>query len=182
MTAAETRTSLNVDEVVDQHPLLITRQIAFWLNDIWHGVFPRLASEPEGSIDWRPCVLVAFLPVALDICLRMVSTGSSWRATAWMSIAATLLTVLLVSAPWGWDSVKDLAGRIDAMLDVDTDQSEASADAQADRDEYVATVAERLPLRRSHYVVCRSDRSGRSSRPTSHPSNFPVSLSGRRTT
>lgn len=155
MTAVGTRTSLNVEEVVDPHPLLITRQIAFWLNDIWHGVFPRLASEPKGSVDWRPCVLVAFLPVGLDICLRTVSTGSSWRATAWMGIAATLLTVLLISAPWGWDSVKDLAGQIDAMLDVDTDQSEAAAaEAHADRDEYVATVAERLPLRRSHYVVC----------------------------
>ena len=134
---------------------MVTRQFAFWLSERWRAMFPRLRAAAEGSADWRPCVFVAFLPVGLDLCLRAAGEGSSWRALAWMAIAATLLTVLLISAPWGWESVTELAPRIDAMLDIQPDNSDpATGEAKAQRDGYLTSVAERLPLRRSHYAVC----------------------------
>jgi hypothetical protein len=154
-TDVRTMGTLSVERLTAREPLMVSRQLAFWLNDLWRAVFPRLRPAPEGSVDWRPCAFVAFLPVALDLCLRAVGEGSSWRALAWMTMAATLLTVLLISAPWGWNSVTDLASQIDGMLDVQPDASDpAGADAQAERDAYLTSVAERLPLHRSHYVVC----------------------------
>jgi len=147
--------ALSVERLTDQKPRMVTRQLAFWLNDLWRDMFPRLRPAAEGSVDWRPCVCVAFLPVGLDLCLRVVGEASSWRALAWMGIAATLLTVLFISAPWGWNSVTDLAPRIDTMLDVQTDNRQlATAKAQSERDRYLISVAERLPLPRSHYLVC----------------------------
>jgi hypothetical protein len=155
VTDVGTMRTLSLERLTDQKPLMVTRQLAFWLNSLWRAMFPRLRPAAEGSVDWRPCVFVAFLPVGLDLCLRVVGIGSSWRALAWMGIAATLLTVLLISAPWGWNSVTDLAPRVDAMLDVQPDHSHlATAGAQTERDGYLTSVAERLPLRRSHYVVC----------------------------
>ncbi len=134
---------------------MLTRRFAFWLNDFWRALFPRLRPAPVGSVDWRPCVFVAFLPLGLDLCLRAVGEGSTWRALAWMGIAATLLSVLLSSAPWGWHSVRDLAPRIDTMLAVAPVHSEsATAQAQTEQDAYLTSVAERLPLQRSHYAVC----------------------------
>jgi hypothetical protein len=155
VTDVGTMTTLSVERLTDQKPLMLTRQFAFWLNDRWRAMFPRLRPAPAGSVDWRPCVFLAFLPIGLDLCLRIVGEGSSWRALAWMVIAATLLTVLLSSAPWGWNSVRELAPRIDDMLDVHPDSSEpATGQARAERDGYLTSVAERLPLRRSHYVQC----------------------------
>jgi hypothetical protein len=155
MTAVGTVTMQSVEQVVNQEPLMLTRRVAFLLNDVWHSMLARLRSGPLGSVDWPPCVFVAFLPVGLDMCLRLVGAGSSWRAVAWMTFAAALLSVLLISAPWGWDEVSDLAAQIDAMLDVEQDESEpVPAGAHIGRAAYLATVANRLPLHRSHYAVC----------------------------
>jgi len=148
-------TTPGVERLTDRAPLMVTRQFAFWLNHRWRDMFPRLRPAAEGSIDWRPCVLVAFLPIGLDLCLRIVDAGSSWRALAWMVIAATLLTVLLICAPWGWNSVTELAPEIDAMLDAAPDNSESSTrEAEREREAYLTTVAERLPLGPSHYAMC----------------------------
>jgi hypothetical protein len=146
---------LSVQRLTAEKPRMVTREFAFWLSSVWRAMFPRLRPAPEGSVDWRPCALVAFLPVGLDLCLRGVGEGSSWRALAWMVIAATLLSLLLICAPWGWNSVTDLAPRIDAMLDVQAVRSEpTTAYVQTDRDRYLIGVRDRLPLGRSHYVAC----------------------------
>lgn len=148
-------TTPSLEWLTDRPPLMVTRQFAFWLNHRWRVMFPRLRPAAQGSVDWRPCMFVAFLPIGLDLCLRIVDAGSSWRALAWMAIAATLLTVLLICAPWGWNSVTELAPEIDAMLDAAPGQSEPSTgEADSERDAYLTTVAERLPLHSSHYAMC----------------------------
>jgi hypothetical protein len=89
-------------------------------------------------------VLCSLLPLAIDAILIPIHHASSWRAYVWMAIGAALTTAMLITSPWAWRRVCELADPIDRMLE----------GSGAPHEEYVETVRRRLGLGWSHYLLC----------------------------
>ena len=137
----------------EEEPLILTRNLALGITATWRRWGLRSGSDEQTELSYPPLLLLSFLPLAIDVCLRLVHQGSSWRGFAWMVIAATLLSLLLVTAPWAWQRIGQLAGPLDRMLEGRDSQAEANG-CSHDAVRYLGGVTDRLRLRRSHYFVC----------------------------
>lgn len=140
---------------LERKPLIVTRDFALLLSAGWRRLVEGRGSRYSTNLQWLPLIVVPFVPVVLDLCLRLVDAGSSWRGLAWMSMSALLTSALLVTAPWAWDRVKETAEPIELMFTgaTRTPQSE-HPELQAEYTQYVDEVARRLSLGNWHYVFC----------------------------
>jgi len=128
-------------EALRPEPGIITRRFALFLSDRWRRRFRGDGSGDARELAWFPLVLVASVPVGLDVCLRLVGEGSSLRALVWMVLGAMVLSLMLFSGPWAWEQIEQLAGPIDSMLDISV--------------AYVRAVSNRLRrLSRWNYALC----------------------------
>jgi hypothetical protein len=141
--------------VLEDEPMMLTRDLSRAIERGWERWVERAFARPAG-LPLIPIVCASFALLPLDLCLRLIDQGSSWRGVAWMSIFATLLSLLLWTAPWGWDRITKLAGPIDRMLDVEGDRPGPDG-SSIDASSYVRHLSERLPLRKSHYLLCLAD-------------------------
>ena len=119
-----------------EQPLIVTRELAAAASRLLTGIG---GSTPP---DWAPPVLVAAIPLLLDLILRPFGAGSAWRAFAWMVAGAVLNVALLGSSTWGWRRVQRLGKPIDRMLPCEK------------RAAYAASVAQKLHLGPGHYLLC----------------------------
>ena len=145
----------SLDGVFQQEPNFLTRDLSLAITRGWQRWVSR-APTRQYELPLIPIVCASFALLPFDLCLRLVDQGSSWRGVAWMLIFAMLLSLLLLTAPWGWDRVKNLAGPIDRMLDVEGDQLGPDG-ASLDASSYRRHVSERLRLGRSHDLLCLAD-------------------------
>lgn len=136
----------------DEKPLILTRNLALGITARWRRWAVRGGMDARVELSYTPLLLVSFMPLVLDLCLRLVHHGSSWRGLAWIVMAATLLSVLLMTAPWAWQRTTELAGPLDRMLG--GRDGSAAAGWSDDAVQYLGRVNERLPLGKSHYLVC----------------------------
>jgi hypothetical protein len=98
-------------------PRIFTRTAAFRLSAIWQWATPGRHARHPTRVEWRALVVVAFFPPGLDLLLRLVHGGSSWRGLAWMTIS--------VLSP-DTQRVMDLYDRI-ASVSTETEQARVIA-------------------------------------------------------
>lgn len=63
--------------------------------------------------------VAAFAPIPLDLALRLVDAGSSWRGLAWMVVAASFVSLLLLSPGWAAERLAEQRPPLLRMLGAD---------------------------------------------------------------
>lgn len=145
---------LSVAAILEDRQLSVTRDIAVGLDTAWRRWLPRLSSQTS-ELARLPVVIVAFLPLLLDVCLRVLGEGSSWRGLVWMGMSATFLSLLLLTPSWAGQCVRRLVVPVDSMLRADVgDARSENMTYPPEAVQYLGRTKRRLQLGRSHYVLC----------------------------
>jgi hypothetical protein len=145
---------LSLAAVLADRQLSVTHDVTVRLNAAWRRWLPALSSQ-SSEVAWLPVVIVASLPLLLDVCLRLADDGSSWRGLVWMGMSAAFLSLLLLTPLWAVEWVRRLVVPVDAMLR--TDAANAPSEAMSYSPEamqFLVKTRQRLHLGRSHYALC----------------------------
>lgn len=97
-------------------------------------------------------VLAAFAPILLDLALRLVDLGSSWRGLVWMVMGASFISLLLLSPGWADDRLGEQRRPLEWMLSADG--VDGAHDLHSPASAYFRDAQQQLPVGRSHHALC----------------------------